>query len=287
MPAKQPGLLQYLGAAFNARPFGMFVAPNWVGLGAFGLLGMLNPGFWVLGAGVELGYLILLATNGRFQRTVAANLAPEAAVPDEWTARIGKALLGLDEPERKRYQAVAERCRSIVDLQSRHVSSELVGLEAQHEGLARLTWMYLRLLLARQNIARLLAEASKQDLPGALARLEGRLANERNDDVKRSVEGQIEILRQRIGHQTEAERQTVFIDAELSRIEQQVELLREQAALSTDPGALSSRIDEIAATLGGTSQWMREQEKVLGAMDDLLIDVPPPAIPRARAKEME
>ena len=285
MPAKQPGFLQYLTAAFNARPFGMFVAPNWVGLGAFGLLGLANPGFWVLGAGVELGYLILLATNGRFQRTVAAAAAPDPAVPDEWTARVGKALLGLDEPDRKRYQAVAERCRSIVDAQSR--TSELVGIEAQHEGLSRLSWMYLRLLLARQSIGRLLAEASKQDLPGALTRLEGRLASEQNDDVRRSVEGQVEILRQRIAHQTEAGRQMVFIDAELSRIEQQVELLREQAALSTDPGALSSRIDEIAATLGGTSQWMRDQEKVLGAMDDLLIDVPPPAVPRARAKEME
>jgi chromosome segregation ATPase len=127
----------------------------------------------------------------------------------------------------------------------------------------------------------------RQDLPGALARLERLLQSEQqNDNVRRSLEGQIEILRQRIAHRVEAERQLAFIDAELSRIEQQVELLREQATLSTDPGALSGRIDEIAATLGGTSQWMRDQVKVLGAMDDLLIEVPPPTS-RARAKETE
>ena len=49
------GLFDYVRAAFNARPFGMFVAPNWVGVAAFGLLGFLNPGFWLLGAGLELG----------------------------------------------------------------------------------------------------------------------------------------------------------------------------------------------------------------------------------------
>ena len=52
--AEKPGFFDYITAAFNARPFGMFVAPNWIGLGAFGLLGMVEPGFWVVGAGLEL-----------------------------------------------------------------------------------------------------------------------------------------------------------------------------------------------------------------------------------------
>ena len=68
--AAKPGFLNYLSAAFNARPMGMFVAPNWVGIAAFGILGVANPGFWVLGAGLELGYLFSLATNKRFQQTV-------------------------------------------------------------------------------------------------------------------------------------------------------------------------------------------------------------------------
>jgi hypothetical protein len=50
----------------------MFVAPNWIGVGAFALLGFLNPGLWVVGAGLELAYLLTLASNKRFQRTVDA-----------------------------------------------------------------------------------------------------------------------------------------------------------------------------------------------------------------------
>jgi len=45
------GLMDYVRAAFNARPIGMWIPPNWIGLGVFGFLGVLNPGFWVLGAG--------------------------------------------------------------------------------------------------------------------------------------------------------------------------------------------------------------------------------------------
>ena len=78
----------------------------------------------------------------------------------------------------------------------------------------------------------------------------------------------------------------IYIDAELERIQQQVELIREQAALSTDPELLSQRIDEITATLGTTGQWIRDQQQVYGAMEDLLTD-PPPLAPDARARESQ
>ena len=281
--AGKPGFFSFVSAAFNARPFGMFVAPNWIGLAAVGLLGLAEPGVWVLGAGLELGYLLLLATNARFQRAVTAQVGP-APEADEWTARIGRALLDLGEVDRRRYQAVAERCRSILDLQARHSTTPGIPLEEPHEGLARLTWMYLRLLQARQAIAKVQTEGrSPSELSQSLADVERRLASpDLGEELRRSLDGQAEILRQRIEHRAEASRQATFIDSELARIEQQVELIREQAALSTDPAILSRRIDEIAASLGGTSQWIRDQQQLVGAMEDLLTDSAPPPLPRAK-----
>jgi hypothetical protein len=285
--AETSGMLRYVAAAFNARPFGMVVAPNWVGLAAVAMLGLANPGFWVLGAGLELGYLLMLATNDRFRRVVDATTATEAG-GDDWTARVARALLDLTDGDRRRYQSIAERCRSIIELQEKQSSAASIGLEAQHAGLARLTWMYLRLLLARQAIDKVHGQsAPAQDLAATVALLERRLATEQlTDELRRSIEGQADILRQRINHRGEAERQMTYIDAELTRIEHQVELIREQAALSTDPVLLSRRIDEIAATLGGTSQWIRDQQQLIGAMDDLLIDAAPP-VASARARELE
>ena len=283
--ASKPGFAKYVAAAFNARPFGMFVAPNWIGLAAFGLLGMSDPGYWVLGAGVELGYLLLLATNARFQRTVSAQ--PESTARSEWNTRIDALTARLDPADRKRYSALATRCRSILDLQT-HGGAEIPqGVESQGDSLGRLSWMFLRLLVARRAIRIVLDGEDEASLERKVARL-----NEESEDasisadLKRSLEGQLDIVGQRLEQREEARRKTAFIEEELSRIEQQIELIREQAALSTDPERLSQRIDEIAATLGGTGQWIRDQQQVYGAMEDLLTE-PPPLTPDARARESQ
>lgn len=284
--ASKPGILEYVTAAFNARPMGMFVAPNWVGLAAFGLLGIANPGFWVLGAGLELGYLLTLATSSRFQRAVSSR--PLSAARAEWNTRITRLTSRLNRPDRERFSALSQRCASIIDLQT-HGGAELPqGIEAQADSLGRLSWMFLRLLVARGTIVSVLGGGEQDD---ALEERRETLQRQASDesapaDLRRSLSGQIEILEQRIQGRDEAAKKLAYIDAELARIEAQVELIRDQAALSTDPEILSRRIDEIAATLGGTGQWIRDQQSVYGAMEDLLTEPPPLAID-ARAKEAE
>lgn len=284
--ARTHGFLDFVGAAFNARPLGMPVPPNWVGLAAFGLLGLTNPGFWVLGAGLELGYLLTLATSKRFQRTVSSRPLSQARA--EWNARIGKLTGRLDFTDKSRYDALAERCRSILDLQT-HGGAEMPhGIEAQADSLGRLSWMFLRLLVARRTIQTVLEGGDEgEGLEKRLKALERQAADaDAAADLRRSLAGQVEILQQRIAQRVEARRKLAYVDAELTRIEQQVELIREQAALSTDPEVLSRRIDEIAATLGGTGQWIRDQQQVYGAMEDLLTEPPPLAVD-ARAKESQ
>jgi hypothetical protein len=273
--AGRPGFLDYVTAAFNARPIGMFVAPNWVGLTAFGLLGVANPGFWVLGAGLELGYLLTLATNRRFQQTVEAR--PITAARQEWNDRIQRVLGRLTPEDRRVYDELSERCRSILELQLQGTTDSPPGLETQADGLGRLSWTFLRLLLARRTIGTVLGGA-RNDLElqrkiAALERQQQQLGL--SEELARSIGGQLEILRQRLTQRSEGDRKLVFIEAELERIQQQVELIREQAAVSSDSDLLSRRIDEITATLGATGQWIRDQQQVYGAMEDLLTEPPP------------
>lgn len=265
------GLFDYVRAAFNARPFGMFVAPNWVGLAAFGLLGFVNPGFWLLGAGLELGYLTVVSTNARFQRAI--NAADQSGSDRDWQRKIGELLQSLGDGDRRRYNALAARCHSILDQQAQGGDA---ALEAQSAGLGRLLWMYLRLLAARNAIERVIGDASRgEPLDRRLKELEAQLASpDVNEDLRRSLNSQLDILRQRMTQQADARGKIKFLDAEIIRIQEQVELIREQAALSTDPERLSERIDQIAATLGGTAQWIRDQQQVYGEMEDLLTEPP-------------
>ena len=284
--AAKPGFLDYLSAAFNARPMGMFVAPNWVGIAAFGILGAANPGFWVIGAGLELGYLLSLATNKRFQQTVS--MKPLNAARQEWNLRIQRVLGRLDANDRREYDALAERCRSIVDMQMNNAAEPPDGLEQQAESLGRLSWMFLRLLLARRTIGQVMGGAQNDvELQRRIASLERQQAQPGlSEELARSLSGQLEILRQRLQQRTDGDRKLAYIEAEVERIQQQVELIREQAAMSTDPELLSRRIDDITATLGSTGQWIRDQQQVYGAMEDLLTE-PPPLTTDPRARESQ
>jgi hypothetical protein len=284
--AAKPGFLDYLSAAFNARPMGMFVAPNWVGIAAFGILGAANPGFWVIGAGLELGYLLSLATNKRFQQTVS--MKPLNAARQEWNQRIQRVLGRLDANDRREYDALAERCRSIVDMQMNNAAEPPDGLEQQAESLGRLSWMFLRLLLARRTIGQVMGGAQNDvELQRRIASLERQQAQPGlSEELARSLSGQLEILRQRLQQRTDGDRKLAYIEAEVERIQQQVELIREQAAMSTDPELLSRRIDDITATLGSTGQWIRDQQQVYGAMEDLLTE-PPPLTTDTRARESQ
>ena len=300
----KPSLWDYLREAFNARPIGMFFPPNWAMLGGFGLAAgyFRMPEFLVLGAGVELGYLLLLGTNIRFQRFVAGKLG--AAGTRQVEARWEKLVASLPDTDRRRYATLAQRCQSVLEQQF-HDDTSAPGFNSQSDSLGRLTWMYLRLLVTRQGIQRVLREGAVRSpgdpppVPGTgapgmsisglekrLAELKRRLADPSiGDDLRRSLEGQADLLEQRVARRAEADQKLAFLDAELARIEEQVELIREQAVLSTDPDHLSQRIDEISATLGTTGEWIADQQKTIGAMDDLISE-PPPLAAQTRAREL-
>lgn len=274
----KPTLWDYIHAAFSARPAGMFVPPNWIGLGIFGFLGVLNPGFWIIGVGCELAYLGWLGSHPRFQRLVSGDLLLNER--RRWQDRLYELIRQLPPEDQQRYRTLEGRCQGILQQQS-HGIAPSPGLDEQGEGLGRLTWIYLRLLLTRESIRKIIRESSNSpeqaaELKERIDKLQQQLQQpSTGDDLRKSLTSQIEILQQRQEKKREAAEKLAFLDAELIRIQEQVELLREQSVLSTDPEVVSQRIDQVTTTLGGTNQWIRDQQKIYGAMEDLLSDPPP------------
>ena len=241
----------------------------------------------MLGAGLELGYLLALATNERFQRLVAAGPLVEATA--DWNKRI-QALVGrLDADDRRIYDLLV----AALPLDHRSAAHGASAESGRPRDAGRQPRAPLVDVPAAAGRA---AHDPAGDRRGRRRRRAAQAASRRSsassddaaltDELRRSLAGQLEILKQRLLQRTDAERKLAYIDAELERIQQQVELIREQAALSTDPELLSQRIDEITATLGTTGQWIRDQQKVYGAMEDLLTE-PPPLAPDARARESQ
>jgi hypothetical protein len=278
----------YIRAAFNARPIGMLVPPNWIFLAFFGLLGCINTGFWVLGAGLEFGYLYALSTNKRFQNLV--NFTYQVSNRQQWGKQLETIISGLDEEDQRRYRELEKRCRKT--LEQNYPGEQDVSVKLHSEGLKRLLWIYLRLMLTRRSIIKTMNDSlepgdGRDTLETRINKLESRLSSKSvNDELRKSLAGQVDILKQRLEKQRQAKEKLAFLEAELTRIQEQAELLREQTALSTNPQALSQQIDQISETLGGTMEWIQEQQQIYGNIEDMTTEPPPFSI-EPKKKEMQ
>ncbi|MFM2090310.1 MAG: hypothetical protein RLZZ127_799 [Planctomycetota bacterium] len=244
-------------AAFNARPLGMPIPPNWIGLAAFAMLGFVNPGFWLIGAGLEAAYLTLLMRSPRFRAAVTADGAPPAKDLHR------DLLAGIPAADREIQARLEAR------------GAELAGhldrtgaLGGQQDQVAQLCWLHLRLLAARQGVAAVAAAADP-----ALARRRDRLAAQvaasEDAEIRTSLESQLAILDERLRGHREAASRLRFIDAELERIRQQVELAREQALLAQDAAGIARSVDIVAGSLGEANRWLSDRRDILADLDPL------------------
>jgi hypothetical protein len=265
------GFWRYIKEAFLARPIGMWVAPNLVGLAGFGLLGMtVDWAFLVVGAGLELGYLLMLASNGRFQRWVDAKDSFAAKMNS--AQQIARLIVRLGPADQARYKQFEQRCQKILGEQHDVPTAEM---QTQAEGFGKLVYVYLRLLLTRAAILRVLEGASGKSIDVRIGEVQEQLKGAGTPELQKSLSDQLDILGERKKRHGEAWDKLQFIESELSRIQEQVELIREGMVVATDAGGLARKIDTVGNSLGGTTQWIKQQQELLGQTEELLGDVPP------------
>ncbi len=250
--------MKYLLAAFNARPLGLLVPPNWIALGVVGLLGVfVNPGFWLIGAGLEAAYLWAVSSHPRFRATVDG---PVVAAPD---LRHAQMLAGLTPIARKAQEALEARGAELVAILAR------TGAFTGQEETAQLCWLHLRLLAARSGVAAV-AGGSMPELAERQATIDAQLADADQDDATRgSLERQREVLIERQASLKAAVARLRFIDAELERIRQQLELAREQALLAADAAGLARSVDLVAGSLTEANRWLADRRDILADLDPL------------------
>jgi len=271
--------LAYLAAAFNARPFGMPVPPNWFAVAAFGLLGsFVDPGFYLIGAGVEGLYLWALSRNRRFRATVDAGAGAEA----RWDSRYEALVEPLDGEARELQAGLEAEAAEIVEILSRTGAHE--GQVAQ---VRQMAWLHLKLLAARDSLAEVLGAADREQLELAEQerRSESRLrSGDADDELRRSLEQQLAVIRSRRAAHADAARRRELVDAELERLRQQVSLVREQALLATDEQSVAASLDAVSASLNEASRWLKDQREVFAGLDALSGEAPPPELLRPRAR---
>lgn len=235
---------RYLQAAFLARPEipGLGHVPvNLIAVVCLGILGFVNPGFWFLGAGLEIAYLALLAGNPRFRAVIDAIDRPLPAAADQ--AKVELALIQrLAPPARKLLQRVEAGCARILQLQEQaHVDGYV--LEANREALGRLRWTTLKLLVAQANLQSDEWDESEDSIRQRIAILEREMSHAPSESVRSSKQATRDILQRRIANRGERQRQLAEIAADLARIEAQIELARENASIQGRPLTIASDVE--------------------------------------------
>ncbi len=282
---KKAGLLRYLKEAFLFRW-------NVLLLGGAGVAAVISGHADIalpLVAAAEVTYLAGLATLPRFQSAIdarahaeerstgaqAAQLAPRDAAGAR--DRILEVLRSLSEDRRGRFLRLRARCVEMTRIANavRGETQDASGAstELRQPALDRLLWVFLKLLMSDQAIARFLEAADQNkiqqtfdDLTARIAKREATVAEaDRADDrILRSLQDSLTTAQLRKENITKAQNNAEFVAAELDRLENKIQAVTEMAVSHSDPDEMSSRIDAIADGISQTEQTIRELQNITG-----------------------
>lgn len=240
--------MRYLWHAFFAKPDIPLLRLPWNALGVFaaGIAGLWDPSIWAVAGAGELIYLFTLASNGGFQQEIDAR---KLVALREDTLEARKRLLGkLGGAARQRYVKLEEKRRKLEALH-RDTKSDDLFAESNFNALQKLTWYYLQLLIAQRNLV--VAPASDaRELERQIAAFEREIANAPSDAAKVSHQATLRLLRERLGNITHKQVSLAEIDADLARIETQLDFALEEATLRGRPTAISANVELTSRLLG-------------------------------------
>ena len=240
--------MRYLWHAFFARPDIPLLRLPWNALAvvAAGIAGFWDPAIWGVATAGELVYLFTLASNPGFQQYIQSRRTEELRGDTEDARR--SLLSRLGGSARQRYVKLEEK-RKRLDALYHDPSNDDLFTESNSEALQKLTWLYLNLLVAQRNL--IVAPASDaRDLEKQIAACERDLAAAPSAATRASKEATIRLLRERLDNITHKEISLAEIDADLARIDTQLDFALEEATLRGRPAAISANIELTSRLLG-------------------------------------
>ncbi|NCB37204.1 MAG: hypothetical protein EOM80_00410 [Erysipelotrichia bacterium] len=266
MRPKKPGFSDYLSEAFNAgliiKGMGDIPVNKLFILGSF-ILGFSNPGFWFLGMALEFVYLWFLSSNPRFQNYVQAKQLSE--IKESRSQKMNELVSSLSHENHSRLMRLSAQLAEINKLMSWNTDEGSGFLnQSREETLNQLPSIFLKLLKTKQLIQESLHSTKENEITSEIRKLEQKLnSGELSPALTKSLQGNIEIHKKRLGNLSSAKENEMLVEMELQRIESQLQLVREEIALDSSPEGLSSNIDKINNTLGETQDWINTHSDFL------------------------
>jgi len=238
------------------------VPVNVLAVTAFGILGFAQPAFWLLGLAVEAAVVPSLAFNPRFQKVVEAQALEVSQGSAEEKRR---ALIRLlENGAQQRLWGLAKKCSQVLDVY-RSQQAEEYTIDSNDQALKNLEWVYLKLLVARHHLLNPSSEA-EQTLTKKIQGLEADLRSEdETESLRQSKTATLNILKKRLATMHKKQQTLEEIESDLSRIDNQVDLILENATVQGKPQTISTDIELASDLLGGSI--FGEDESAINALE--------------------
>jgi hypothetical protein len=244
--------MRYLWHAFFARPDIPLLRLPWNALAvvAAAVAGWWDPNVWAVAGAGEFIYLFTIASNPGFQQYIQS-LKTVALRSDTDDAR--KRLLSkVGGAARQRYVKLEEKRRRLEALY-RDTGGDDLFADSNTDAMQKLTWLYLNLLVAQRNLV--VAPASDaRELESQIRNCERELATAPSEAARASKEATIRLLRERLDNIRHKDTAMAEIDADLARIETQLDFALEEATLRGRPAAISANVELTSRLLGNITE---------------------------------
>jgi hypothetical protein len=269
-------LVSYIKSAFTWRWNLLALAGGTV----FALLSPVPAAAFALIGAAELAYLATLISFPKFRSAIDAQggagtssafgAAPEAQIS------LTEVLNQLAPGPRKRFLELRQRCLTLQGIANKIGGGEAAqSQELRGNGLDKLLWVHLRLLLAQQGLWRFLEETDVSQLDKQLVELKKRQDAAKADErMLKSLIDAIATLTMRIDNYRAAERNSEFVDLELDRIENKILALSEMSVNNQNPDFITAQVDAVADSMTQTESAMRELDALTGLGRELTREPP-------------
>jgi hypothetical protein len=240
---------RYLKAAFLVGvevPALGRVPLNALAAAGFLILGFGHPGFWFLGLAAEAAIVPALAFNKRFQKVVDAE-DRQLSSGDSQSKRYSLVKL-LPSDYQSRLAVLEVRCDKVLEVY-RNAQAEEFLIDTNRDALENLKWVYLKLLIARYHLLTAGTEDTPESLERKIASLQGELQSPRESPaLRQSKAATLDILNRRLANIQRRGQSLEEVESDLTRVESQVDLILDNAAMQGKPQTISTDI-ELASDL--------------------------------------
>lgn len=233
--------MRYLWHAFFARPDIPLLRLPWNALGvvAAGVAGFWEPAVWAVAGAGELVYLFTIASNAGFQQWIEERRLQQLRGDSESSRR--RLLSRVGGAARQRYSRLEYKRERLDALYREHLSDDLFS-DSNREALRKLTWLFLNLLVAQRNLIATPA-ADPREMQNQIASLEREIAAAPTPAIRDAKTATLRLLRERVANVSHRATTLAEIDADLARIETQIDFALEEATLRGRPTAISANVE--------------------------------------------